>query len=264
MDYIYHRCSTNHQDFLQQQECIRAYLSKIGVCYDDLPAVVEKVSGRIEYTERKLNDLFSICKSGDIIYVSELSRLSRSMIDLFNISKKASDIGVKIIQCKDGLIVDSESTTGKMLLFVFGIAAEIQLNNIREQTKLGIEARKRLLEEQGYFISKSGRYCTRLGAENPVWSKEGCIASALAAKRRANEWYAGSKGYQWVCRQFEKGLTQKEILDKFNENFDLGIEGFTTREGKKMTKGVLHRWIQHYLSTPKDDKKPDSDSIFIC
>lgn len=238
---------------MQQQECIRNYLTRIGSCYDDLPAVVENVSGGIEYTQRKLNDLLSECVSGDVIYVSELSRLSRSMIDLFNIAKKASEIGVTIIQCKDGLVVDSKSTTGKMMLFVFGLAAEIQLENIREQTKLGLAARKRLLEEQGYFISNSGRYCTRLGAENPKWSAAATMASAIASKKRADEWYSQSKGYLWVCRQYDKGVPFPEILAKFNENHDLGIDGFSTRNGCKMSDGVLHRWLKRHVAKGKMD-----------
>ena len=82
--YIYHRCSTDGQIFAQQQECVQNYMARVGISPDRITAIVtEKVSGTVNHTERKLSNLLETCKSGDVILVSELSRLGRNMSDLF-------------------------------------------------------------------------------------------------------------------------------------------------------------------------------------
>ena len=148
MKAIYFRVSTDHQDFMQQRQTVYSYLQKVGIT-GTLPEVVEKKSGAIRHTERKLSELLSECKSGDTIYISELSRLSRTMTDLFNIITEASDKGVTIVQCKDGTIIENNSIGGKALLFALSLAAEIELNNIRQRTKAGLNARKAAGQEIG-------------------------------------------------------------------------------------------------------------------
>lgn len=148
MKAIYFRVSTDQQDFLQQRQTVYSYLQKVGIT-DNLSEVVEKKSGAIRHTERKLNELLKECKNGDTIYISELSRLSRTMTDLFNIITEASDKGVTIVQCKDGTIIENNSIGGKALLFALSLAAEIELNNIRQRTKAGLNARKAAGQEIG-------------------------------------------------------------------------------------------------------------------
>lgn len=141
MKAIYNRCSTLHQDFEQQMQCINDYLKKIGET-DELLQVVEKVSGSVKHTERKLNELLKQCDKGSTIYISELSRLGRSMIDVFEIVNYAGEHDITIVQCKDGTQIENKSIGGKALLFALSLAAEIELANIRQRTKMGIEARK--------------------------------------------------------------------------------------------------------------------------
>ena len=171
MKAIYFRVSTDHQDFMQQRQTVYSYLQKVGIT-ETLPEVVEKKSGAIRHTERKLNELLNECKSGDTIYISELSRLSRSMTDLFNIITEASDKGVTIVQCKDGTIIENNSIGGKALLFALSLAAEIELNNIRQRTKAGLNARKAAGQEIG-------------GTKNLWGSKNGNTDRAGAAKKAA-------------------------------------------------------------------------------
>lgn len=141
MRYIYYRVSTLAQDYDQQRETVQNYLKRIGI-NELLPEVVEKKSGAIKHTERKLAELLGVCKNGDTIFISELSRLSRTMTDLFNIIQEASEKGVTIIQTKDGTVIENTSIGGKALLFALSLAAEIELNNIRQRTRAGLSARK--------------------------------------------------------------------------------------------------------------------------
>lgn len=141
MKAIYNRCSTEAQDFDQQMQCINEYLKRINET-DELVHVVEKVSGSVKHTERKLNELLKQCDKGSVIYISELSRLGRSMIDVFEIVNYAGEHDITIIQCKDGTSIENKSIGGKALLFALSLAAEIELANIRQRTKMGLAARK--------------------------------------------------------------------------------------------------------------------------
>lgn len=143
MKAIYNRVSTDGQEFAQQMQCIYSYLKRIGEDWESMLHVEEKVSGSVKHTERKLYKLLQECESGSTIYISELSRLGRNMSDLFQIVTKATEKGITIIQCKDGTIIENNSIGGKALLFALSLAAEIELNNIRQRTKAGLEAKRR-------------------------------------------------------------------------------------------------------------------------
>ena len=107
--YIYNRCSTQHQDFAQQQNTINSYLlsQNINPKTDINGTVVEHVSGAIKHTDRKLHALIDKCKAGDSIYFSELSRLGRNMRDLYDIVAKCVDRDINLIQCKDGMKIEN-------------------------------------------------------------------------------------------------------------------------------------------------------------
>lgn len=141
MKAIYNRCSTDKQDFEQQMECINQYLRRINET-DELDRVVEKVSGSVKHTDRKLDELLKKCEKGSVIYISELSRLGRSMVDVFEIVNYAGEHDITIIQCKDGTTIENKSIGGKALLFALSLAAEIELENIRQRTRMGLAARK--------------------------------------------------------------------------------------------------------------------------
>lgn len=245
--YIYFRCSTDHQDFLQQENCVRQYFARSGMDYNSVESIIkEKISGTVKHTDRKLSGLLDTCKPGDYIYISELSRLGRNMSDLFALVQRASDSGVVLIQCKDGTQIENNSIGGKALLFALSLAAEIEVKNIRQRTMMGIDARRAMLAKDGQFISNSGRVCTHFGRE------KGCDLSAanLASCQKRQEglilWKETSKGYKWVRDEYFKGTSRAEILEKFNDYHEKGTDGFSTRSGKPLTKGVLSKWIADF------------------
>lgn len=245
--YIYQRCSTDRQTYMQQQECVFGYLRAQGIDPDALEVVDEHISGTVKHTERKLYGLLMRCNQGDTIYVSELSRLGRNMSDLFQIVTTASDRGIKLVQCKDGSVIENESIGGKALLFALSLAAEIEVANIRQRTNMGLQARKELLARDGFFVSKSGKVCTKFGREKGCDTSAAQIASAESRRASAREWKEKSAGYQWVKRQLQKGVPRKQIIEEFNEMRDAGVEGFSTSNGAALSAGVLSRWASEIL-----------------
>lgn len=246
--YIYQRCSTDKQMYLQQQNCVFGYLRNQGIDPKSLEITEEHISGTIKHTERKLYGLLMRCQSGDTIYVSELSRLGRNMSDLFQIVTTASDKGIKIIQCKDGSVIENESIGGKALLFALSLAAEIEVANIRQRTNMGLQARRELLERDGFFVSKSGKVCEHLGNAKGCDMSAAYTASIDARKKAAAEWKKNSAGYQWVKRQLIKGVPRKWIIEEFNENRASGMEGFCTSNGGPLSKGVLSKWVSEMMA----------------
>ena len=247
--FIYQRCSTDRQTYMQQQECVFGYLRSRGIDPSSLDVVDEHISGTVKHTERKLYGLLMRCGHGDTIYVSELSRLGRNMSDLFQIVTTASDRGIKLVQCKDGSVIENESIGGKALLFALSLAAEIEVANIRQRTNMGLQARKELLARDGFFVSKSGKVCTKFGREKGCDTSAASAASAESKKQAAREWKEKSAGYQWVKRQLQKGVPRKQIIEEFNENRASGMEGFSTSNGAALSAGVLSRWASEILET---------------
>ena len=68
MEYIYNRCSTEGQDFMQQKNCIENYLNRLNKDINNIQSIVEKVSGTVKHTERKLKELHDMSKDGETRY----------------------------------------------------------------------------------------------------------------------------------------------------------------------------------------------------
>lgn len=229
MKYIYFRVSTEKQDYDQQRETVYNYLKRIGMD-ETLPEVVEKKSGSIKHTERKLSELLNICRKGDTIYISELSRLGRNMTDLFNIIQEASEKGVAIIQAKDGTAIENTSIGGKALLFALSLAAEIELQNIRQRTRAGLAARKSEGKE--------------IGGTTELWgSKNGNKNRVTAAKKAAA---VSSTNRREKARQNENNRLFWEFVNDYaaihgaitaNTDFQ-PIADELNRRGKKTSTGL--------------------------
>lgn len=238
--FIYHRASTTTQDFIQQQKCVTDYLGRLGIVADD--TITEKVSGTISHKERKLSDLLASCQAGDVVYVSELSRLGRCMADLFAIVTEATDKGIKLVQCKDGSTIEAESIGGKALLFALSLAAEIEVANIRQRTQMAIDARKEMIKRDGGFVSKSGRWCTQLGGGNNIG--EAVIAASKARTDARLAWEEQSEAFNLVAKRLEQGWSRAQILEDFAELYKLDTKRWCTRNGAQLSKGVLSKWCR--------------------
>lgn len=159
MEKIYHRVSTKRQSYAQQKECVERYLKSVGKNYEDYEVTEEKISGCKDFADRELNNLINSCEAGDIIYVSELSRLGRDMTNLFVLVDMATKRGIKIIQCKDGMSLEKDSIAGKTLLFALSIAAELEAEQKRQRIEMGHAAKQKEIQEKGQFTNRRGELC---------------------------------------------------------------------------------------------------------
>lgn len=248
-NYIYMRCSTDGQDYAQQRNTIDVRLAILRIDESEITEeVCEKISGTVNHTERKLAQLLDKCSEGDTIYVSELSRLGRNMSDLFAIVTDCCDRGVILIQCKDGSTIENKTIGGKALLFALSLAAEIEVQNIRQRTQAGIDVVKRNIEERGYHVAKSGRTITHLGREKGCKNVRGPQASALSKSNQSAQWFNNSPAVKWVSQQLAKGKQRKVIIEEFNELHKIQPQTYCTRDGKPLSEAILSHWVKKLSS----------------
>lgn len=250
--FVYLRSSTLFQDFIQQQNCISTYLQSrnINPEKDITKNVVEKVSGTVNHTERRLAWLLSQCKQGDTIFISELSRLGRNMSDLFAIVTECCERGITIVQCKDDSKIENSSIQGKALLFALSLAAEIEVANTRQRTQMALDARKKMLAEDGRFISKSGNICTKLGRPKitPEERKSGVTgdnsAACQARAEAAISWRENSQAVRYAVRKHSEGWTVTQIADELGKLFEENPTCYGTSTGCKPSKGTVSKWLR--------------------
>lgn len=256
--YKYLRVSSLQQDYAQQNHCIEEYFAKVGIDPASIDSiVVEKISGTVKHTERKLAQLIDKCEDGDVIYVSEMSRLSRSMADLFALVTECCEKGITLTQCKDGSQIENKSIGGKALLFALGLAAEIEVQNIRQRTKMGLEVIRENIKKNGSHVSKAGNVITHFGRSKGCCMEVQNAASTKAKQDAAVEWREKSKGYNWVRRRLREGMSRKEILRLFNDEHEHNpgtpendyTDGYSTKKGSPLSEAMLSYWYKEMKAT---------------
>ncbi len=103
--------------------------------------VEEKASGKKSWKERKIKDIIDDLGENDRLLVPELSRLGRSMLEIFEILSIARQKGISIYAVKGAWELDG-SIQSKPMAMAFNIAAEIERDLISARTKKALEARK--------------------------------------------------------------------------------------------------------------------------
>lgn len=126
----YLRVSTTKQDTARQD----MQLDKLGIKFDR--EYIDKITGKTK--ERPmLNKMIVELKEGDTVYCESISRLGRSLKDLIEIIEQLVNKGVRVIIVKEG--IDTNSSTYKLLLAVFGGVAEMERETIQERVLQGVE-----------------------------------------------------------------------------------------------------------------------------
>lgn len=80
-------------------------------------------------------------RKGDILIVSEVSRLSRNLTEIMSIVGECLEKGIDIYSIKERYHFD-DSINSKVLCFAFGLVAEIERNLISQRTKEALALRK--------------------------------------------------------------------------------------------------------------------------
>lgn len=135
----YLRVSTDKQTILNQKSEIMNFCRK-----QELKITTwctETVSGTKKESERELGALLDNLQRGDFLIISEVSRLSRKMINIMNIIHQSIERGITIYSIKEGYKFDS-SINSQVLAFAFGLCAEIERTLISQRTREALARRR--------------------------------------------------------------------------------------------------------------------------
>ncbi len=135
----YLRVSTGKQNPENQREEIRRFAEEKELCVSSW--ITETVSGKIPYRKRKLGRTLKRMKHGDVLIVSEISRLSRSLTEIMSIMGGCLEKGICIYTTKERYTFDN-TINSKVLCFAFGLVAEIERNLISMRTKEALAVKR--------------------------------------------------------------------------------------------------------------------------
>ena len=140
MIYGYIRVSTDSQTTENQRLVIKNYCKARRLRH--IQWIAETASGVKNPQKRKLGELMKEVRQGDVVIVTEISRLGRSLLMIMNVLQSFMDRGVEVRAIKEGYEL-GDNIQSKVLAFAFGLSAEIERQLISERTKAGLErARK--------------------------------------------------------------------------------------------------------------------------
>lgn len=126
----YARCSTADQnldwqkDKLKKEGCERIYEEKVSGAKAERPELLR---------------LFDALREGDTVIVCELTRLSRSVKDLFSIVDRISSAGANIKSLKEPWL-DTTTPHGRLLFSIFAGISQFERELTLERTKDGLAA----------------------------------------------------------------------------------------------------------------------------
>ena len=90
---------------------------------------------------RRISDLLTILQPTDVLLVSELSRLGRSVGQIISIVEKLIAKSVRLVAIKEGIdLVGTADLQTKVMITLFSLFAEIERDLISERTKEGVMA----------------------------------------------------------------------------------------------------------------------------
>lgn len=135
----YLRVSTGKQNPENQREEIRRLAEEKSLYVDSW--ITETASGKLPYRKRKLGKVLKRMKRDDVLIVSEISRLSRSLTEIMSIMGGCIEKGVCIYTTKERYTFDN-SINSKVLCFAFGLVAEIERNLISMRTKEALAVKR--------------------------------------------------------------------------------------------------------------------------
>lgn len=101
----------------------------------------EKRSGRSTAERLELSRAIDDCRRGDVLVVTRLDRLARSVPDLYAIVAELNDTGAGF-QCLQQGAIDTTTPTGKLMFGVLGAVAEFENDLRKERQREGIERAK--------------------------------------------------------------------------------------------------------------------------
>ena len=165
--YGYARVSTNDQDLSLQEAALKAAGCSV--------IRSEKVSGTTLAGRNELSTLMDFLRADDVLCVTRIDRLARSLRDLQNIVADLKAKGVHLKATEQP--IDTSTAAGKAFLDMLGVFAEFETNLRKERQLEGIAQAKQKGVYKGRPVSIDADRVRAL-------SSQGIGATEIARKLR--------------------------------------------------------------------------------
>lgn len=99
------------------------------------------ISDQQKLSDRKFGKLLKHLEKGDVVIVSEISRLGRNLLQIMSILNECMEKEALVLTVKEGYEM-GDNINSKVLAFAFGLSAEIERNLISQRTKEALARRK--------------------------------------------------------------------------------------------------------------------------
>lgn len=203
MIYGYIRVSTDRQTVENQRLEIEEWCKRKHIVIEAW--IEETISGTKSYSKGQFRGLIhDKLITGDVLIVSELSRMSRKLFEIMEVLKFLMENDIVLKTVKEGYEL-GDNITSKVLAFAFGLSAEIERTLISQRTKAGLAKRK----QDGVIFGRP------LGVSGPkkLDGKEILIAQYLESGLALSSIARILKVNRETIRRFseEKGIRDVEI-----------------------------------------------------
>ncbi len=137
----YIRVSTIEQDLNNQKTAILNFCNQKKMIVDDF--IEAQSYSRKSKLDRKLNELFDRVQEKDILVVTELSRLGRSVSEVLDIVNTLVEKKVRLVCIKEGIDIEkNQSIQSKIMITMVSLFADLERDLISKRTKETLAMKK--------------------------------------------------------------------------------------------------------------------------
>ena len=104
--------------------------------------VEEQISGKSNFKNRQLGILLEKMKQGDILIVPELSRIARSITQIFEVIDITKQKEITLYSIKENFSSNDKSITSTVTTTIFALVAQIERDLISLRTKEALQVKK--------------------------------------------------------------------------------------------------------------------------
>ena len=144
----YLRASTDKQDLNHQKLELLEFARKKSLSIDEFVEIT--ISSRKSSKQRRIDELLGMLNDGDILLITELSRLGRSTTEVITIVNSLAKRNIRVIVLKQNLDISQQDINSKVTLTLFSLFSELERDLISLRTKEALASKKR----QGQILGK--------------------------------------------------------------------------------------------------------------
>lgn len=131
MKFGYARVSTQEQNLDRQIDILKSY---------SVDKIIEDKATGTNTNRDGLQQLLSMLREGDEVYVESISRLGRNTLEVLSIVKEFKEKGVTFHSHKENM--DTSTPTGEAMFNIMVVLAQLERDLISERVKESLQASK--------------------------------------------------------------------------------------------------------------------------